>query len=88
MHCVDDSRNKYLLYTGNKWKIDKNANIIINKAREKVEKAYDTKIIRGMNKGEMYKIVDTIGNLTDFDKKGRKRIIKELNKNTLVKNDN
>jgi len=85
---VDDSRNKYLLYTEDKWKIDKNANIIINKAREKVEKVYDTEIIRGMNKVEMYKILDTIGNLTDFDKIGRKRIIKELNKNTLVKNDN
>ena len=86
-HCVDDSRNKYLLYTGDRWKIDKNAADIIDTARDKVKMVYDTEIVRGQKMSEIDERLDKIGELFDFEKKGRKKIVHELNKQTLVKND-
>ena len=86
-HCVDDSRNKYLLYTGDKWKIDKNASDIIDTARDKVKAVYDTDIKRGQRMSEIHRKLDTLDELFTFEKKGRKKILRELNKKTMIQND-
>lgn len=85
-HCVDDSRNKYLLHTSNDWKVDKNANKIIGEAINKVREIYDTKIEHGYSKEKIDKNYKNITDLLDLETKGRKRILKELNKKTLLKN--
>ena len=84
-HCVDNSRNKYLLYTENDWKIDPNANKIIQTAVDKVSKLYDTDITRQDTiKSRDHKLVN-ISKLIDLEKVGKKRILRELNKNTSIK---
>jgi len=83
-HCVDDSRNKFLLRTEDKWKVDKNANEIIDIARDKIKGLYNTDIERGMDIKNIYANVDKMGEIMDFEKKGRKNIIRELNRQTLV----
>ena len=85
-HCVDDSRNKYLLYTGDAWKIDKNGDNIIGSAIDKIRSIYDTKIERGDSKRSMEEKLQNISDLLDLEKTGRKKIMKELNKITLIKN--
>ena len=85
-HCVDDSRNKYLLYTSNDWKVDKNANKIITEVINKVREVYDTEINIETSKEETEKNYKNIIDLLDLEKKGRKILLKELNKKTLIKN--
>ena len=85
-HCVDESRNKYLLYTGDTWKIDKNGDNIIGSAIDKIKGIYDTNITRGDSKRSMEKKLQNISDLLDLEKTGRKKIMKELNKMTLIKN--
>ena len=85
-HCVDYSRNKYLLRISDDWKIDKNANKIINEAINKVREIYDTKIERGYSMEKTSRNYKNITDLLDLETKGRKRILKELNKKTLLKN--
>ena len=86
-HCVDESRNKYLLRTSNDWIVDKNADQIMNKAREKVDEVVDTKIERGDSMEKIERNVKNITELLDFEKKGKKRLLKELNKETNIKNN-
>ncbi len=86
-HCVDDSRNKYLLYTGNNWKIDKNANRIIDSAINKVRDVYDTQIVGGESMKKIEKKLNRMDEMFKLEKTGRKKILKELNKMTLVKNN-
>ena len=85
-HCVDDSRNKYLLYTGNNWKIDKDASEIINSAIDKVRGVYDTQVVRGESMQTIDRKLKRMDEMFNLEKSGRKRILKELNKTTTIKN--
>jgi len=85
-HCVDDSRNKYLLYVNNDWKIDKNGNKIINETIKKISGAYDIDISREDSASEVERKYRGLTELLDLEKKGKKIILKELNKKTLIKN--
>ena len=86
-HCVDDSRNKYLLYTGDEWRIDKNANNIIDCATSKIKELYDLEVKRGDSRAVRDSKVDKIGEMLDFEKLGKKKVLRALNKKTLLKNN-
>ena len=85
-HCVDNSRNKYLLYTDNSWKVDPDGNRIIIEAIDKVRSVYDTKITRNDSAKVRDKKLKYISDLIDLETTGRKKILKELNKISLIKN--
>ena len=84
-HCVDNSRNKYLLYTENDWKIDPNADKIIQTAVDKVSSLYETEITRQDTVKSRDRKLVNISKLIDLEKVGRKKILKELNKDTSIK---
>ena len=44
IHCVDISRNKFMLHIGDDWKIDQNANIMMKCLVDKIKSIYDIKI--------------------------------------------
>ena len=67
-------------------KLDKNGNIILRSAIDKIRKLYDTKITRQDSKEEMERKLKNIGDLLDFEKNGRRKILKQLNRVSLIKN--
>jgi len=67
-HCVDDSRNKYLLYSENDWSVDRNGAKILREVYGKVRGVYDTTINRGDSMAVVYKKADDIGKLFDLEK--------------------
>ena len=83
-HCVDDSRNKYMLRTGDEWVIDKKA--------EKIMEAIYPRILRLC----VPKEISHYSELDNWSKEnarmkeiahGKGKIIKRLNKKTLLKNN-
>ena len=86
-HCVDESRNKYLLRTNNDWKVDNGGQRIIEDAIEKIRGAYNTEIKYNDTREVRDKKLAIISDLMDLEIKGKKRILKELNKHTLLKNN-
>nr|QBK88814.1 MAG: cholesterol-binding START domain containing protein [Mimivirus LCMiAC01] len=87
-HCVDSSRCKYLLYSDNNWNIDSNGEKILGGAYPKVTKVFKPdKNIDYDNKIELEKHLDDMNQIIDLKKNGKKRILRELNKKTLLKNN-
>ena len=85
-HCVDGSRNKYLLRTNNDWMVDRNASRIIDTTIEKIKSVYDVDIKRSDKAKVRDKKLARLCELIDFEKTGKKKILKRLNKDTLLKN--
>ena len=85
-HCVDNSRNKYMLRTGNDWKVDHNGNKILSKTINKIRKLYDTNITRKDSREDRDRKLKNINQLLNFEGKGKKRLLRQLNKVTLLKN--
>ena len=86
-HCVDESRNKYLLRTNNDWKVDNGGQRIIEDAIEKIRGAYNTEIKYNDTREVRDRKLAIISDLMDLEIKGKKRILRELNKHTLLKNN-
>ena len=80
-HCLDNSRNKYLLKSNNSWEVDNMGDQILNNAYPIVRPLYK------INEDDDFK--DKIKNAEQLTKleNGRKRIIKELNNVSLLKNN-
>ena len=75
-HCVDEPRNKYVLRESDNWKVDKNAEEILSTVVKKVREVVGTDTINKIIK------------LLDFETRGRKKLLKELNRSTNIKNSN
>ena len=86
-HCVDESRNKYLLRIDNDWKVDKDASMIIEEAISKVRTAYDVNVKRTDSKKVIERKLKHLGDLFDFEKTGRKKVLRELNQTALLRNN-
>lgn len=86
-HCVDNSRNKYLLYTQNKWRVDNNGEEILDRAINKVRTVFDTDIKRSDSMEVRDKKLKNIGELLDLEK-DKKKLLRNINRLTLIKNSN
>jgi len=73
-HCVDEPRNKYMVRVSDNWKVDKNADIIISIVIKKVRDVVGTET------------TDKIMKLLKFEIQGKKKLLKELNRTTNIKN--
>jgi len=67
-------------------RVDNNANQIIGKAINKVREIYDTSMEYDFSDEKREENYKNITDLLDFETKGRKIILKELSKKTLLKN--
>ena len=79
-HCIDISRDKYLMRSKDNWSIDSMGNQILDVVFPKVRPLYD------LNVGDTNKLEHNANQLTNLEN-GRKRIIKELNNDTMLKNN-
>ncbi|MCH8171261.1 MAG: hypothetical protein IIB07_09080 [Bacteroidetes bacterium] len=86
-HCVDGSRNKYLLYTKNEWSIDLKGDKILNEVYPKVKGIFNIETHRGDTMEQLNETIKNIDQIRELGKYGRKRILMELNKKTLLKNN-
>ena len=86
IHCVDISRNKYMLRIKDDWKIDKNAKIIMNSIVDKIKSIYNIKIDGTENKHELEKKLNNLCSLLNLEGKDRRKIINHLNIKTSIKN--
>ena len=80
-HCLDGSRSKYLLRTKDDWSVDQKGEKILNTGYSKMKDVY---CIDNFNDTE--KFSNNMKQLLALEGLGRKKIIKELNKQTLLKN--
>lgn len=88
LHCVDSSRNKYLLKTDDKWKVDDHGKAILKKSFPKIRELYllDADEIREASHKEILKFNENMMSLYEMEKKGHIKIIKVLNDKVLLKN--
>ena len=86
MHCVDTSRNKYLLYTQNKWKVDNNGQKILDTAINKIKGLYDTIINYNDSIDVRDKKLKNIGEFIDLERKGKSKLLKNIGELALIKN--
>ncbi len=88
IHCIDSSRNKYLLKTENKWTVDNNGKAILKGSLPKIEdqciKTQDE--LKNATNAEVVKNALTMQDLMELDQKGTSKIIKKLNNKVLLKN--
>ena len=88
IHCVDGARSKYLLHTDNDWNIDNKCEQILNRAYPKIKKVFDvTKEFDYNDEIAMNKHLNDARQIICLEKDGRKKIVNELNKKTLLKNN-
>ena len=88
LHCVDSSRNKYLLRMNNDWNVDNGGEKILRGAYPKIKEIYEiNKAIDYDNHAEIDNQIKNMGQIINLEKNGKKRIIKELNRLTLIKNN-
>ena len=83
-HCVDESRSKYMLRTGNEWKIDKKAEQIMDAIYPKILQLCIPKTISCYEELAEWKVQST--RMSEIAA-GKNKIIKRLNKRTLLKNN-
>jgi hypothetical protein len=81
-HCIDTSRCKYLLRRKNEWDVDQCGESILSYGCNKVKDAYD---IDNFDDIEQYG--KNIQQLLLLEKEGKPKILKELNKKSLLKNN-
>ena len=81
-HCVDDARSKYLLRENDDWSVDKKGFKILSEAFPKIRDAY----LMGEN-DEFESQINSINQLMNMELKGKTKIINELNKVALLKNN-
>ena len=87
-HCVDASRSKYLLRVNDDWDIDNGGSKILREVYPKIKGVYETdKRIDDMDSEEMSEYIKGASEMIELEKKGKKRIMKELNKKALLKNN-
>ena len=81
-HCLDGSRSKYLLRTNDDWNVDPKGEKILNSGYKKLQDVYTIDKFENL---EEYS--SNMKQLLDLEGSGRKKIIKELNKHALLKNN-
>jgi len=81
-HCIDTSRCKYLLRSKNDWDVDQNGETIITLGCNKIKDAYDIEDISDI---EQYG--KNMQQLLKLETKGKTKVLKELSKKTLLKNN-
>ena len=86
-HCVDQSRNKYLLYRNNEWSVDISGSEILNKVYPKIHKVFDITVHRGDSMRVIDKKLANMDQIRELEKYGRSRILKELSALTYLKNN-
>ena len=87
-HCVDASRSKYLLRVNDDWDIDNGGEKILREVYPKIKKVYETdKKIDEMDREEINDYIKRASEMIELEKKGKKRIMKELNKKALLRNN-
>ncbi len=87
-HCVDASRSKYLLRVNDDWDIDNGGEKILREAYPKIKGVYEIdKKIDDMDGEEMDEYIKGASEIIKLEKKGKKIIMKELNKKALLKNN-
>ena len=79
-HCIDGSRDKYLMRTEDNWSIDSMGDQILDVVFPKVRPLYD---LTTEDTNELSHNAEQLTNLEN----GRKKIIKELNNETILKNN-
>ena len=79
-HCIDGARDKYLMRSENNWSIDSMGNQILDVVFPKVRPLYDLTV------EDTCKLTHNAEQLTDLEN-GRKKIIKELNNDAILKNN-
>lgn len=80
-HCVDSSRNKYILRTNNKWNIDEKGRQILGTTYPIIRPLFD------MSVEDIKKKEDNLRQINDLETNGQKKIIGELNTVALLKNN-
>jgi hypothetical protein len=81
-HCLDVSRCKYLLRSKNDWGVDQCGEQILILGCNKIKDAYDIKDISDL---EQYG--KNMEQLIKLETEGKPKILKELNKKALLKNN-
>ena len=85
-HCVDGSRTKYMLHTNNDWVVDNNGTKILNSTYPKIRSVYNYRIID--NDCDLDDKIENLKQLVNMESNvGKKQILKELIKRTLLKNN-
>jgi len=87
LHCVDSSRNKYLLHTENEWSIDLNGSKLLRGIYPKVRSVFDLQINEGDSPKRVNEVLKNMEQIRDLELYGEKRILKYLNRKTLLKNN-
>ena len=88
-HCVDESRLKFILRNNDKWQVDSKGEQIMDDAIKLVNNNYETTMKDDKFYDNSYaeRINKNIAELIELQKKGKKKIAKELSKKTLLKNN-
>jgi hypothetical protein len=81
-HCIDTSRCKYLLRSKNDWDVDQDGETILTIGCNKIKDAYDIEDISDI---EQYG--KNMQQLLKLETKGKTKVLKELSKKTLLKNN-
>jgi len=79
-HCVDGSRDKYLLREEDNWSIDLKGEKIMNKAMNTTRDNYKYDL------GELGDAMIKMGELLKLEQNGKKKILKDIKKKSLLKN--
>ena len=81
-HCVDYSRDKFMTRSNNKWEVDMNADIILEKVTDVVTPLYPTNI------DDLNQRTKNLKSITDLKSSDvNKALIKNIKGKTLLKND-
>jgi hypothetical protein len=96
-HCVDEARDKYILRENDDWKVDKRASAILKRSYSKVEEAYP--MIGGahfsdsddsdieIDSEDIDENTNNMQELIQMRVHGYRKILNELNRITLLKNN-
>ena len=84
-HCVDSSRNKYLLHTKDDWSIDNKGEQILKGVYPKINKVFE--LNNQIDNSNIDKTIANMGQILEMNKYGKKKIINVLTKKTLLKNN-
>ncbi len=71
-----------MLRENDEWLVDKKGSKILNGAYPKIQQIYDVQDMNDVNK-----TIKNMNHLLEFENKGKKKIINQLNKKTLLKNN-
>ena len=87
IHCVDGSRNKYLVRQGGAWIIDNSGKLIIREAFDQLKDIYLVKLSDMTSNKNIDEVSDRVNQLLVIENKGKYKILGILNNMVLLKNN-